>query len=351
MIFNPAKREKIIPLIGIFGKSGSGKTLSALRLARGIVGPTGRIGGTDTENKRMTHFADDPVVGGFLHHDLQPPYSPEAYIKSFEQAIEEIDIWVVDSGSHEWTGQGGCLEIFEEWLSQKAGNDFAKRERLKMAAWAHVSPRHNAFVERLLRSKIPVILCFRAKDKVVLDSKEERPGARPKMEITKDEDAPISRKDLIFEMTVAFEMHEQEADGREKEGGYFSIRKKGPPSLYRILQGVTDKQLGVAHGRAIAEWCAGANAGRATATAAPTGKQPDPLGALKRELWEAARYVHLVPADVKDKGLLSAGQRVLEQWLIDESILSDTEQLATLAASRYPEVIEKIKAKRTPSNL
>ena len=59
----PATQQSVKPLIGLYGKSGGGKTLSALYLMRGIVGPKGRIVGVDTENGRMSMFAD-LVPGG-----------------------------------------------------------------------------------------------------------------------------------------------------------------------------------------------------------------------------------------------------------------------------------------------
>ncbi len=44
----PAVREKIGLLFGVAGASGSGKTFSALTLAKGIANGTGRIGVIDT---------------------------------------------------------------------------------------------------------------------------------------------------------------------------------------------------------------------------------------------------------------------------------------------------------------
>ncbi|MBF0186198.1 MAG: ATP-binding protein, partial [Magnetococcales bacterium] len=41
----------------MWGGSSSGKTYSALRLARGLVGPQGKIGVIDTENRRALFYA------------------------------------------------------------------------------------------------------------------------------------------------------------------------------------------------------------------------------------------------------------------------------------------------------
>src|SRR5262249_22189326 len=50
-------------LISLAGPSGSGKTMSAILLARGLVGPSEKIGFLDTETGRGRLYAD--IAGGF----------------------------------------------------------------------------------------------------------------------------------------------------------------------------------------------------------------------------------------------------------------------------------------------
>jgi RecA/RadA recombinase len=106
----PAVREKIGLLFGIAGASGSGKTYSALTLARGIANGTGRIAVIDTEAGRALHYAPPPSAKAdgvktfdFLHLDFQPPFTPERYIEAI-RACEEAGatVIVIDSMSHEW---------------------------------------------------------------------------------------------------------------------------------------------------------------------------------------------------------------------------------------------------------
>ena len=54
----PATRSGVIPLVSVYGSSGGGKTMSALLLMRGIVGPKGRITLVDSESGRGSLFAD-----------------------------------------------------------------------------------------------------------------------------------------------------------------------------------------------------------------------------------------------------------------------------------------------------
>ncbi len=54
----PAKRTGSKVVIGIAGISGSGKTYTALKIARGMVDNANEIGFLDTENKRGSLYAD-----------------------------------------------------------------------------------------------------------------------------------------------------------------------------------------------------------------------------------------------------------------------------------------------------
>ena len=54
--FVKAERKKAFIKLAITGISGSGKTYSSLRLARGLVGEHGRIAFIDTENGSATLY-------------------------------------------------------------------------------------------------------------------------------------------------------------------------------------------------------------------------------------------------------------------------------------------------------
>jgi len=118
-IATEAKREAVPPLIALWGSSGCGKTLSALKLARGIVGAKGKIVVMDTENGRAKFYSDE--CGGWTHVDVQPPFSPEKYSAGFNFCkSQDADIIIVDSMSHVWEGQGGVVDIANNARS-KAG--------------------------------------------------------------------------------------------------------------------------------------------------------------------------------------------------------------------------------------
>src|ERR1700751_515251 len=107
----PAKLGGLKAIIGIAGISGSGKTFTALLMARGMVSKASEIGFLDTENKRGSLYANI-LDGEFMIGDLYPPFNPERYaeaIKEFQDA--GVKVLVIDSVSHEWEGEGGCDDI------------------------------------------------------------------------------------------------------------------------------------------------------------------------------------------------------------------------------------------------
>lgn len=261
--FAPATRTAVKPLIGLFGKSGSGKTMSALLVARGLVGPSGRIGLVDTENGRGSLFAD-LIPGGYNVLNLDAPFSPDRYVEAIEVAEQEADVLVIDSMSHEWSGEGGILDWQEEELTRMAGEDWKKREACKMAAWIKPKQAHKKMVMRLLRSSLPLICCLRAEEKTHMEQKD---GEKKKV-ITDDFTTPLFDSRFIFEMLV-----NMETVARDGHGGFVNIRKVTHPGIWDCLP-TEDEQLGIKHGQAIAAWASGA-AGPVAATA--PASEPDDL--------------------------------------------------------------------------
>jgi ABC-type dipeptide/oligopeptide/nickel transport system ATPase subunit len=130
----PAVREQVPLLIGLMGASGSGKTFSALRLATGIQQVTGgEIYVIDSEARRAFHYADQFK---FKHVQLDPPFGSLDYLAAIRYCVDNgAKVVVIDSMTHEHTGPGGYLMTQEAEVDRMAGNDYAKRERVKMAGW------------------------------------------------------------------------------------------------------------------------------------------------------------------------------------------------------------------------
>ncbi len=157
-IFQKAERTKLKLKIGITGPAGSGKSYSALRLASGLSGPNGKIALVNTEKNRgeiySTEFDYDMI-------NLSPPFSPERFNATIDAAIEAgYEVLIIDSASHEWMGEGGILDM----SNKMEGNSFAN--------WGKLTPRHDAFIDKITSSDVHIIVCMRGKDEYVLEEND-----------------------------------------------------------------------------------------------------------------------------------------------------------------------------------
>lgn len=204
--FKKAVRKGSHVLVALEGESGSGKTLTALLLARGLVGPEGKIGVLDTETERALTYADDSRVGAWQHADLTYPYTPERYVQALRCAENAgLDVLIIDSGSHEWEGIGGVIEIAEEPNSAGKVND-------GLVKWARPKFRHKKFVQALLTTRMHIIVCLRAKEKMVQQINPET----KKKEIVSAGFIPVQDKRFAYEMTVRLFL--SNADGADEKG-------------------------------------------------------------------------------------------------------------------------------------
>lgn len=252
-VIKKASRQGIIPLIGLFGKSGFGKTYSALLLARGLAGESGIIRLVDTEKGRGEIFADD-IPGGYEVVRLDEPYTPDRYEKAIEAAINGASVLVVDSMSHSWEGDDGVLEKAEESREKKGPG---------LHNWLHKSA-HSRMLRKVCSLPTPVVVCLRGKEvyRQVKDDKN-------KTVIVRDENtAPIQDKNFIYEMLVAFEMKKNDAG----DPGYCRIEKYTSARLLPLLPKTTDR-ITVEHGKTIAEWCSGISQQPKKKAATPNTRQ------------------------------------------------------------------------------
>lgn len=214
-------------IIALGGVSGSGKTLTALLIARGMVDKASEIGFLDTENKRGSFYANK-LDGKFQIADLYPPFSPSRYaaaIKEFQDA--GVKVLVIDSVSHEWEGEGGCDDI--------ANAPKADGTPRKMANWIGAKREHKRFMNTLLQSNMHIICCIRAREK--MDFKN--PDKPVSLGIQ-----PVCEKNFMFEMTASLLM---ENEGKKQ----ISLKV---PYFLKDAFGSGNDYLGQAVGKKIIEW-------------------------------------------------------------------------------------------------
>jgi len=175
----------------MFGPSGSGKTYSALRLARGLVGPTGRIAFVDTENRSATLYSD---LTEFYHLDLRPPFDHQKFIDSSKEAEKSgYDCVIIDSASHLWQG------ILDEKtnIDRRGGNQYTN--------WSEPTKHFNEVVQSFLQSRIHTISCMRSKQEYVLQTETNAKGREVQVP-KKVGMAPVIRDNAEYEFTTVFEI-------------------------------------------------------------------------------------------------------------------------------------------------
>ena len=257
--FRPARRENVPLLLGLAGGTGSGKTYSAMQLARGLANGE-RYAVIDTENGRARHYAD---VFEFDTADLKAPFRPAAYAEAIEAAdTAGYPVVVVDSLSHEWYGDGGCLD----WHDEIMGGD----QKKNLAAWIEPKKDHKRMVTRLLQVKAHVILCFRAEPKVeAVRGENGRVEIVPKPSLVGlDGWIPIAEKNLPYELTASFLLM------ADRPG--FPRPVKLPEQLRPLVP--LDEPLGGETGRRLAEWAHGSQ------PAAPVAAASDEAAELVERL-------------------------------------------------------------------
>lgn len=165
--FRPAVRQDTPLIVGLAGPTKSGKTMSAHRLATGLANG-GVVAMLNAEGARGHQYADKYK---YLACDIEPPYSPSRYTEAL-RAVKELNpaVLIVDSASHMHDGPGGLLEMHDDELDRMAGKDSGKRDRMTWTAWIKPKKEENEFIYTMLGLKCPVILCFRAKEKIKIVS-------------------------------------------------------------------------------------------------------------------------------------------------------------------------------------
>ena len=75
---------------------------------------------------------------------------------------------VLDSGSDEWEGPGGVLDLHEATVQRLIRGDDARREKMNFPAWAVAKPPHKKFANEIMRLRAHLIICFRAQPKTAM---------------------------------------------------------------------------------------------------------------------------------------------------------------------------------------
>jgi energy-coupling factor transporter ATP-binding protein EcfA2 len=187
-IFQKAKRKNVFLKIAITGPSGSGKTYGALRLARGLVGPQGKVALIDTENGSASLYAD---TFDFDVLDIRPPFDNSKFVDGINAASSAgYSCIVIDSASHFWEGILAYKDMLD---SRPGGNSYTN--------WRAAGDRFSDIIKAVLQSPVHVICCMRSKMDYVQEQDE-----RGKKIVRKVGLAPIMRDGIEYEFTTVFDV-------------------------------------------------------------------------------------------------------------------------------------------------
>jgi hypothetical protein len=289
-IFSDAIAERVsVPLlIGIVGPTGAGKSYSALELATGIQSVVGGdIYAIDTEASRLLHYADR---FSYRHVPFDPPFDPLSYLSAVEHCERQgAKTIIIDSASHMHEGVGGTLWAQQAELDRLAGDDWKKRERCGMLAWARPKADLRSFLNAILQKRINIIFCFRAKEKM-----EMIQGAAP----IKLGFKPISGDEMFYEMTASLLLYPGSKGVPTLESEEIGERTsiKIPAQFEGVFR--PSQPIHRDHGRKLAEWATGGAAApprlrpeNVVHTAPQPETEPVPLASQGRDLSFDARPI------------------------------------------------------------
>ncbi len=185
MDLHKAQRRAAKIKLALQSPSGGGKTMSALLLASGMT-DWSKIAVIDTENHSADLYSH---LGEYNVLQLDKPFTPERYIKAIEVCeASNMEVIIIDSVSHEWEGSGGILDLH----GNMPGNSFTN--------WAKMTPRHNAFVQKILESPAHIVATIRTKTDYAMVEKNG------KYTVEKLGLKGITRDGLDYEFTVVFDL-------------------------------------------------------------------------------------------------------------------------------------------------
>lgn len=223
MQLRKAERKQSKIRLGLSGASGFGKTYSGLLIAYGITGSWDKIAMIDTESGSGDLYSD---LGDYNIITLKAPYSPERYIEAIKTCEDAgMECIIVDSITHEWDGEGGCLEIYN-----KLGGRYQD--------WAKVTPRHDRFIQTILNCKSHIITTVRRKQDYDMVKND-----KGRLEVKKVGTKEVTREGFEYELTVNFEFVNDAhlVKASKDRTGLFADKPEFVPSIET--------------GKKILEWC------------------------------------------------------------------------------------------------
>lgn len=264
MQFQKATKKKAKLRLTLDGPAGSGKTYSALELAKKL---GGRVAVIDTEHGSAAKYADR-----FEFDSVElPEFSLETYLKAIGAAAQAgYDVLIIDSLSHAWTGKGGALEQ----VDRIGGNNKFTN------GWKQVTPLHNRLIDTILSFPGHVICTMRTKTEWVIEQDKNGRSVPRKIGL-----APVQREGMEFEFDVVADLSAE---------GHLTISKTRCPDLSGSA-GLLRREEIAEVGNKLVAWLSDGSVAPVGVQAAPVVTPPSPPVANDDRPVTAPAVVEKVP--------------------------------------------------------
>ena len=230
-VLKRAQRKRVKLKIGMAGGPGSGKSLSSILLAYGIVKREhpgmsdddiwGHIAIIDTENHSAELYADREIagqtIGEFCTVAIEPPFTSEKYLEAIKLCGEsDIYVTVIDSLTHLWDGEGGAKDK-QANIAKRTGNSFT--------SWREPKAEFKRVVDKILQTDMHFIVTMRSKVEYAQEN------VNGKTVVRKVGMNPIVADGTDYEFSIVFDLDADHVAMASKDrtgmfdGQYFKITK------------------------------------------------------------------------------------------------------------------------------
>lgn len=209
-----AVKERLKARVAIDGPTGSGKTWTALQWATILAtladGSRAPIGLVDTENRSAAYYAPTPGQEitrlqpwdppyEFKHLKATAPYDPRVLGSMIDAAYDDLGddgVFIIDSLTHYWNGEGGTMDIVDDAASRAHGNGFA--------GWKEGTPAQRYMIDKIIHAPFHVICTMRSKMDYIME--EQTKGGKKTQVPKKVGMAPEQRPGVEYEFTLVCDM-------------------------------------------------------------------------------------------------------------------------------------------------
>ena len=315
-----AKRIQAKLKVAIGGASGSGKTLSALLLAFGLVQAEhpewtaeqvwDHIAVLDTENNSASLYVGKrvgpTVVGSYNVIDIQPPFEEQTLIDALavcEQA--QMECAIIDSASAFW------MDALE------TQGKIAERTKSNFSAWKPVKNDQQKMMQAILQCRMHVISNYRAKIEYTQDVENGKKVVKSLgMGI-------IAEGNTSYEYTTMFMLDDRhEANATKDRTGIFD-------GQYFVITADT--------GRKLYQWMAEGEVAPPPAPVLQKADQP----AESSDSEQLQKAISLVDALVREKLQVQGAKETVIATI--EEVLGDRNYMVATDISKLRELYSKLK--------